>query len=95
MTALKQLHDLGIVYRDLKPENVLIDADGHLKLTDFGLSKFSRDDLTYTVCGTALYVAPEVLYKNGHNKTIDFWSLGILIYEMFTGETPFVNMNHN
>lgn len=88
--ALKQIHELGIIYRDLKPENILIDSDGHLKLSDFGLSKYC-DALTFTLCGTPEYVAPEVLMNKGYSKNIDWWSFGMLLYEMYTGETLFKN----
>jgi serine/threonine protein kinase len=79
------------VYRDLKPENILVDADGHIKLTDFGLSKQTKtnQDMVFTMCGTPEYIAPEILNKEGHNKNIDWWSFGILLYEMYAGETPF------
>jgi protein-serine/threonine kinase len=89
--ALQHIHELGIVYRDLKPENVLVDAEGHIKLTDFGLSKSNpnSEDLTFTVCGTPEYIAPEVIKNRGHNKNIDYWSLGILLFELYTSQTPF------
>lgn len=88
--ALEQIHNLGIIYRDLKPENVLVDEKGHIKLADFGLSKkdLSGTMLTYSVCGTPEYVAPEILTKKGHNKNIDWWSLGIILFEMYKGSTP-------
>ena len=94
--GLEYLHSLGIVYRDLKSENVLISADGHVKLTDFGLSKQlspTGGDVTHTMCGTPDYVAPEVLSKQGHTESIDWWALGILLYEMYVKRTPFVSMN--
>ncbi|CAK9034717.1 unnamed protein product [Durusdinium trenchii] len=77
-------HELNIVYRDLKPENILINADGYVKLTDFGFAKVI-EHRTYTLCGTPEYIAPEVLLNKGHGKPVDWWTLGILIYEMIVG----------
>ncbi|CAJ0946415.1 unnamed protein product, partial [Mesorhabditis belari] len=93
--ALEHLHSLGIVYRDLKPENILLDADGHLKVTDFGLSKESvdGDQKTYSFCGTIEYMAPEVITRRGHSTAADFWSLGVLMYEMLTGRLPFTGVD--
>uniref|UniRef100_A0A0N5ALS1 Ribosomal protein S6 kinase n=1 Tax=Syphacia muris TaxID=451379 RepID=A0A0N5ALS1_9BILA len=93
--ALDHLHSLGIVYRDLKPENILLDADGHINLTDFGLSKESieGDEKTYSFCGTVEYMAPEVVNRRGHSTAADWWSLGILMYEMLTGNLPFHGQN--
>jgi serine/threonine protein kinase len=87
IVALEHIHSLGIVYRDMKPENILVCQDGHIKLTDFGLSKITKaqGDLTFTVCGTPEYVAPEVIRNEGHSNNIDWWSLGVLLYEMYTG----------
>lgn len=82
------LHSKNIVYRDLKPENLLIAADGYMKLTDFGFAKF-LDGRTYTLCGTPEYLAPEILLNKGHGKPVDWWTLGILIYEMLAGIDPF------
>lgn len=75
--ALECLHKNGVIYRDLKPENVLLDKDGHIKLTDFGLSKtgISGDNMSYTFCGTPEYLAPEIVKGSGHNKAVDWWSL--------------------
>jgi serine/threonine protein kinase len=83
-------HSLNIVYRDLKPENILLTADGYLKLTDFGFAKVI-EHRTYTLCGTPEYIAPEVLLNKGHGKPVDWWTLGILIYEMIVGYPPFVD----
>lgn len=83
-------HSLNIVYRDLKPENILINADGYVKLTDFGFAKVI-EHRTYTLCGTPEYIAPEVLLNKGHGKPVDWWTLGILSYEMIVGYPPFVD----
>ncbi|KAI9726191.1 MAG: Serine/threonine-protein kinase [Chrysothrix sp. TS-e1954] len=90
--ALQHLHQHDIVYRDLKPENILLDANGHIALCDFGLSKanLAKDATTNTFCGTTEYLAPEVLLdEQGYTKMVDFWSLGVLVFEMCCGWSPF------
>ncbi|KAG2211933.1 hypothetical protein INT47_004620 [Mucor saturninus] len=93
--GIQELHRLGILYRDLKPENILLTADGHLVLTDFGLSKQFYDGLSLeeqradTFCGTAEYLAPEILNGQPYSYEVDYWSMGTILFEMLTGITPF------
>ncbi|KAI4898785.1 hypothetical protein NFI96_026041 [Prochilodus magdalenae] len=82
--ALEYLHAKDIVYRDLKPENILLDREGHVKLTDFGFAK-KVIDRTCTLCGTPEYLAPEVIQGKGHGLAVDWWALGVLIFEMLSG----------
>ena len=84
----EHLHSFQIVYRDLKPENILISEDGYLKLSDFGLAKVVTNR-TFTLCGTPEYMSPEILKNTGHGKGTDWWTLGVLIYEMLIGIDPF------
>ncbi|KAI9300454.1 kinase-like domain-containing protein, partial [Cunninghamella echinulata] len=78
--------------RDLKPENILLDAKGHIKITDFGFAKYVPD-ITWTLCGTPDYLAPEIIQSKGYGKAVDYWSLGVLIFEMLAGYAPFYDDN--
>lgn len=94
MLIFEFLHDLqGVAYRDLKPENLLLDAEGHIKLVDFGFAKQLYNMETYTLCGTPEYLAPEVIHNCGHGLAVDWWALGILIYEFLVGQPPFWDPN--
>ncbi len=86
--AFEYMHQSDTVYRDLKPENLLIARDGYIKVTDFGFAKVVKDR-TWTLCGTPDYLAPEVVSGQGHGKAVDWWTLGVLIYEMLASYPPF------
>ena len=82
------MHSQRMVYRDLKPENLLLDHQGYLKLTDFGFAK-KLEGKTFTLCGTPEYLAPEIILNKGHSFQVDWWTLGVLLYEMIEGIDPF------
>jgi serine/threonine protein kinase len=84
------LHERSVAYRDLKPENILLDNDGYAKLVDFGFAK-KITGKTYTLCGTPEYLAPEIILSLGHGVAVDSWGLGVLLYEMYMGDSPFAS----
>ena len=93
--SLEYLHTHGIVYRDIKPANILMDEDGYLKLGDFGMAKMLKDnEKANSFCGTREYLPPEIITREGHNKAADWWSYGILVYEMLFGIPPFFSINN-
>lgn len=97
LCALECLHEYNVIYRDLKPENILLDYTGHIALCDFGLCKLNMgtEERTNTFCGTPEYLAPELLLGKGYTKVVDWWTLGVLFYEMLTGLPPFYDQDTN
>ena len=95
LLALEDLHQRDIIYRDLKPENIVLDELGHAMLTDFGLSKFGVVDnqMSNTFCGSVAYLAPEVLKRSGHGKAVDWYLLGVVLYEIVVGIPPYYSNN--
>lgn len=103
LLGLEHIHSKGIVYRDLKPENIMIDSFGYPKIVDFGMAKFlphselggNEKKLSFTICGTPEYFAPEIILNSGYDHSVDLWALGVIIYEMIKKTTPFVNHNQS
>lgn len=96
LSGFAHIHSHGYAYRDLKPENLLVDRDGHVRICDFGFAKrLAEGEKTTTLCGTPEYLAPELVLSRGHNRAVDYWALGVFIYELVTGNTPFFDNNQS
>lgn len=93
--AIEDLHRRGIIFRDLKPSNVVVDIEGHVKLTDFGLSKegISVDDFSQSFCGSIAYLAPEIVARAGHGRPVDWYLTGVMLYEMLVGQSPYFSQD--
>jgi serine/threonine protein kinase len=96
LEGLEYCHNLDIVYRDIKPENILIDIDGHVKIADFGLSKIiPKRHRSHSFCGSPEYMCPEILMGQGHDRLADIYCIGALLYELVVGFPPHFNQDHN
>lgn len=96
LSGFAHIHSHGYAYRDLKPENLLVDSDGHIRICDFGFAKCLEDgEKTTTLCGTPEYLAPELVLSRGHCRAVDYWALGVLVFELITGNTPFFDNNQS
>lgn len=91
MLCFEYLHGKSLIFRDLKPENVLVDKNGYIKLADFGfIKRVTKSERTYTFCGTPEYIAPEIIQNKGYSQPVDWYALGIFIYELLVGRPPFM-----
>lgn len=93
LISLGYIHGIGVIHRDLKPENLVFDSEGYLRLTDFGIARKSNEDLTSDTSGTPGYMAPEVILRKNHSFEVDFYSLGVIVYECMVGKRPYIGAN--